>query len=349
MQPRNHRTQPRQPSSGSSRVLLILGGALLCSIFLCCGLGMFVGLYSMQQDKQRLAEANQQWEAGQKADAVAAYKAFIDRGSKNFPSDADRPVIYRRVIEYELEKGNTDTAKAWAEKALDNKVEVTSDSKVVNEFVAKVRADRERREAEALAAEAKRKQEVEAEEAKKEQAAAEIKRKEDDQLAEAIRKEGNTKRRVEIWRAELEVKARDLANKGDALEARLKEREATYKRRTEAGGLDYGTKKEIEQLKEEIPKVWESLAKIEDEIEADPPQWVVKGEKPAAVATAPAPSPVGTPTGSQPSKLNTPSVGAAPGIVWSPATGPKTVQVNGYTKKDGTVVAPYMRSSPRRK
>ncbi|MBN9122685.1 MAG: hypothetical protein J0I06_26655 [Planctomycetes bacterium] len=149
------------------------------------------------------------------------------------------------------------------------------------------------------------------------------------------------------WRAELEDQAQELAKKGDALEARLKEREATYKRRTEAGGADYGTKQEIEKLKVEIPQVWEALAKIEDAIATGPPAWIWKGEKPPAATTAAA-SVASTPT--KPSTANTntsPATGGA--VVWSPAVAPKTVHVSGYTRKDGTYVAPHTRSSPRRK
>lgn len=146
-------------------------------------------------------------------------------------------------------------------------------------------------------------------------------------------------KRTEHWRAELEEKALELATKGDAMEARLTEREATYKRRLDAGASDYSTRDEIARLKKEIPQVWKALADVEDKIAAGPPESLFVLEAPAPVA-APTPS-------QQPSKPSTSHPVYGVGHASAP-TGPKTVHVNGYTRKDGTRVAPYTRSSPRR-
>ena len=146
-------------------------------------------------------------------------------------------------------------------------------------------------------------------------------------------------RRKELWRVDQEEKALELSQKADALEVRLTEREATYKRRVEAGALDYSTKQEIDRLKKEIPQVWQQLADLEDLIAAGPPAslFVVHDAPPEP----PAPS---APSAQTPEVSPSNSVATyAPG-----PNRPKTVHVNGYTKKDGTKVAPYTRSSPRR-
>ncbi|HJZ57166.1 MAG TPA: hypothetical protein VKE74_19510 [Gemmataceae bacterium] len=135
------------------------------------------------------------------------------------------------------------------------------------------------------------------------------------------------KRWAEKWSAEQEAKAVQLSQKIEELETRIAEREATYKRRTEAGASDGATKREIEQLKKELDDTLNSLAELDEVIAAGPPPYTP--ESPAGPATA-KPAPQSRP------------------VVTAPGSGPKVVQVRGYTRKDGTVVAPHTRSAPRR-
>jgi hypothetical protein len=109
---------------------------------------MIFGLWTAEQDRKKLQEANQRWDADQKADAVGMYKAIIERDGFHLSTEVERPIVYKRVIEYELEQGNAESAKSFVEKAFDKQVELPDGSKAMSELVAQVRADRQRREAE---------------------------------------------------------------------------------------------------------------------------------------------------------------------------------------------------------
>ncbi|MCI0703845.1 MAG: hypothetical protein L0241_22525 [Planctomycetia bacterium] len=162
--------------SGFPRVIAVVAGVLMMSCLLCCGGGLFLGWWGVEQDKKKLAEANRQWDAGQKAEAVATYKALIQQDLSSVPTDAERPTVYQRVIEYDLERGDTESAKAMVERALDKNVELPSGSKALTDLVVQVRGDRKRREAEELA-----------------RREADEKRKQDEREAEAKRKEEDRK------------------------------------------------------------------------------------------------------------------------------------------------------------
>ena len=291
MRRRTHHPLPQQSSYGCSG--LALGcGLVIASLLLFCTVGMFIGGSLARGGRQEeLAEANRLWDAGQKSEAVTKYKTLIERDLSGVPSKAERPAVFQRAIDYELELGHTDEARALVEKALDKNVDITSGSPATTKLVAQVLADRERRAAEERArkeAEDKRKQEEREANAKRseEEQAAEAKRKEEERIAEAKRKEDERKRRTEAWRFELEEKAFDLALIGNALEERLKDREAVYKRRTEAGNLDYSTKQEIEKLKKQIPHVWEEVAKIDDTLAAGPPESLFVDKTPTSAASS---------------------------------------------------------------
>jgi hypothetical protein len=148
---------------------------------------------------------------------------------------------------------------------------------------------------------------------------------------------------TEKWRAEMEEKALELANKGDEMEARLIEREATYERRTKAGLLDGSTRDEIEKLKKDIPKLWRELALLENRIAAGPPASLFIRKQDAK----------DTSTTSSPTKALSGQIGsqetAQSGTDHGYVRGSHKVHVSGYVTKTGTVVAPYTRSSPKRR
>lgn len=173
MRPRAYPTRASGSSFGGCFGVTAIGcGIAAACLLLCCGAGTFMSWRTGERDQKELAKANRHWEAGRKDEAAAAYKAFLGRDSSHFPSDADRPVIYHRLVEYELGKGDSEAAKNWVEKALDNKVELAPTNKAVADLVPVVRAEREQR----VAADRKRKE-------------AEAKRREDEQRAEAKRRE----------------------------------------------------------------------------------------------------------------------------------------------------------------
>jgi hypothetical protein len=145
-------------------------GLVAVALAMLCGVGMFFAWRAQEDAKKELEEANRLWDAGKKAEAVIKYRTVLDMNLGTVPSDAERPVVYQRAIDFELEQGHTDTARALVEKALDKKVDVSRCSPAAAQFIAQVRADREKREAEERArreAEEKRKREEREAEAKR--------------------------------------------------------------------------------------------------------------------------------------------------------------------------------------
>ena len=185
--------QPRKPTS-TVNILAICFGVVSLGIFTCCGGMLFITWQNSEEAKKDLTEANQQWDTGQRADAVAKYKAVLNRNLKDVPGSSERPTVYQRVIDFELEQGNTVSAKEYVEKAIDTDIDLSKGSKATNDLVTQVRVDRERKAAEEQAkrdAEEKRKQEereVAAKEKEKERDAEE-KRRQEEREAKAKRDE----------------------------------------------------------------------------------------------------------------------------------------------------------------
>lgn len=177
-------------------------GVAFAALLLFCAVGMFVGWRNEEGAKKELAEANRLWDAGKRAEAAVKYKDLLERGWRNVPGTAERPVVYQRVIESEVERGNGNDARAWAEKALDNKLEVKSIHPPVTQLLAQVQADRERR-----AAEEQAKREAEAQR-EREEREARAKRREEEREAEARRQRDEDAARAK--RAETEQDADGL-------------------------------------------------------------------------------------------------------------------------------------------
>ncbi|MFO0824481.1 MAG: hypothetical protein U0792_15415 [Gemmataceae bacterium] len=128
----------------------ILGGCGLLvfgCLALLCGFGAFLGWRTTEAAKKELAEANRLWEIGQKADAVAKYKPLLTRNI-GVPEAGEKPAVFQRVIDFEVERGDANEAKAYVEKAFEQKVAVSSSNKVAAQLIAQVREDREKKAAE---------------------------------------------------------------------------------------------------------------------------------------------------------------------------------------------------------
>lgn len=136
-------------------------------------------------------------------------------------------------------------------------------------------------------------------------------------------------------RTELEEKLEQFTDKVDKMEQRLEECQATYKRRTEAGGLDYSTYEEIEKLKKEIPQLWKKLELISKNLADGPPYKTFEDEIPV---------PKTTPEKKEVNKLPVSKSDPYSDTYYSSNN---KVNVSGYTKKNGTYVAPYVRSGHR--
>lgn len=169
-------------------------------------------------------------------------------------------------------------------------------------------------------------------------------------LAPALPDPALRKRRGDAWMEDQHAKADALAMRVDALGKRLAEREATYKRRVDAGGLDGGTRDEIVRLKKELEAVLHDQVIAEEALADGPPESILAGESPATTVAAIPDPPLSTSATPRPSAKN-PTTSSTPGDFGSsgPVSGAgKTVQVSGYTRRDGTYVAPHVRSAPRR-
>jgi hypothetical protein len=99
------------PSKKKLIVLSAVGGACL---LLCCGGFGLVGMFGMKmQDttRKQLAEADALWDKGDKTGAVGKYRDIFNDHRATFLKDEDRPRVYGRVIDADVESGNTDSAK----------------------------------------------------------------------------------------------------------------------------------------------------------------------------------------------------------------------------------------------
>jgi hypothetical protein len=88
-----------------------------------------------------LSKADQQWEAGNKAEAVDGYLNLISGGSHLFrlSHNRDLPRLYRRVIDYQVEKAGPESARDLIRDALRKNVVLTLSSPEANAIVAEER------------------------------------------------------------------------------------------------------------------------------------------------------------------------------------------------------------------
>ena len=110
--------------SGSKKMLVLLSALAGACLFLCCGgFGVIALFGSRMADAARkeLAEADAVWVSGDKAGAVNKYRAILGNRA-NFLKEEDRPRIYGRVIDYDMESGNAESAKKLLAEAARNKV-----------------------------------------------------------------------------------------------------------------------------------------------------------------------------------------------------------------------------------
>ena len=137
---------------------------------------------------KELSEADRLWDAGKKAEAVTKYKYVLGKNLSGIPGNSERPRVYQRVIDFDVDQGDLVAAQAMIEQAFDKQVSISSDNPGTKQLVAQVRAERERRElAERTRreAEAKRKEEDRIADAKRQQEEREAKKKADHDNADA--------------------------------------------------------------------------------------------------------------------------------------------------------------------
>lgn len=124
-------------------VLLVSIGAVFLA---CCGGMGVIGIRLKQSAQNELAEADSQWDKGDKASAVGKYRKLLDH--PHLLNEQDRPRVYGRAIDGDYERGDATAGKALIDRAdKEGVVPVVShqDAKAV---VAAIQAQRARVEAE---------------------------------------------------------------------------------------------------------------------------------------------------------------------------------------------------------
>ena len=143
----------------SGKALTWLLGAAVLALFACCG---SVGFFAMQSNKQKqeaLAEGDALY-ATKPAEAVAKYKeGYAAAGAR-------KAEVLQRIVDHEAGAGNTAEATKWVEKGLDDKLTPAYTSATAKDLYAKAQKDRADKEA-----------------AKKAEAAAKGKQRDDDKGA----------------------------------------------------------------------------------------------------------------------------------------------------------------------
>jgi hypothetical protein len=118
--------QPTDPPTkqGKYRRPLVLASVVggVCLLLCCGGFGV---LFTFALKEQRavhreLAEADALWQSGDKAGAVTKYRAMIEKKSV-LPTD-QKAVAYGRVIDFDMEGGNSESAKQLMAGAVTQKV-----------------------------------------------------------------------------------------------------------------------------------------------------------------------------------------------------------------------------------
>lgn len=136
--------EPSEVSPASKKRLVIVaavGGGLL---LLCCGgLGVLFSVYNKERQaaQQELAEADGLWASGDKTGAVGQYRAILQNHSRKAALKGDElAVVYGRLIDFEFERGNKETAKELLADATKSKVTPSVNHPEAKEFVAAAQA-----------------------------------------------------------------------------------------------------------------------------------------------------------------------------------------------------------------
>ncbi len=103
----------------------------------------YLGIHTRHEATTSLASANQLWSAGDKDMAVPKYKRAISLALSVIP-EGERPVVFKRVVEHEAERGNQASAKELIETALNKHVPLNLERRQAKEIMVAVQAERQR-------------------------------------------------------------------------------------------------------------------------------------------------------------------------------------------------------------
>jgi hypothetical protein len=111
---------------GSKRKLVILSVVAGACLLLCCGgVGVLFTIFSKEKQavQKELADADALWKAGEKAAAASKYRAILQNRSKKATLQGEEKALaYGRVIDFDVESGNAESAKGLLAEAVSNKV-----------------------------------------------------------------------------------------------------------------------------------------------------------------------------------------------------------------------------------
>jgi hypothetical protein len=105
---RRYRSQPFFTCLGCAGLAVFLACAGLC------GIGFYGSSRVTAEAKKTLAEADANWDAGKKAEAVSVYK-------ENYVFSEDKEKLVARIVDYEATAGNAAEARKWVERGLDER------------------------------------------------------------------------------------------------------------------------------------------------------------------------------------------------------------------------------------
>ena len=118
----------------------VITKSIVTAIFI---LGIAIGIIGDLKSKDTISEANKLWESGNNAVAVEKYKEVIEANITAIDS-GERPLIFQRVIEFDVENGNYSTAKYFIEQAMEFDVPLAFRSAEANNLLTQVQEDQQK-------------------------------------------------------------------------------------------------------------------------------------------------------------------------------------------------------------
>jgi hypothetical protein len=162
-------TPPATKKGFFTPMRIAIGGTVLLmgSMILCCGGFTMIGLIMTSNTAGEVKRADALWNSGRQADAVDKYRELI-KDDFSLIRDADRPTVFRRVIDFDAEHGNIDEAQQLIGKAINRNVGLSLESKQgagllaaiqsKQQDEARVEAEEDKRQADAAKAAEERRQ-----------------------------------------------------------------------------------------------------------------------------------------------------------------------------------------------
>ena len=103
--------------------------------------GIIITDAKQSANKARIAEANQLWTSGDKANAISKYHAAINNGIVYIDPN-DRSLVVSRVLDFEAEKGRANEAKSIIAESLKENVALCPETTAGKALLAQFEADR---------------------------------------------------------------------------------------------------------------------------------------------------------------------------------------------------------------